>query len=78
MIFYFEVKLKKQSILICFFLNIFSGQDNVMGLVTSLRIGSSVCLVMPYVKHDHPLVIINLVNALLYVLQIKPCTPRLI
>lgn len=36
---------------------IFSGQDNVMGLVTSLRIGSSVCLVMPYIKHDHPLVI---------------------
>ncbi|XP_025192510.1 cell division cycle 7-related protein kinase-like [Melanaphis sacchari] len=31
------------------------GQDNVMGLVTSLRIGSSVCLVMPYFKHDHPL-----------------------
>ncbi|XP_060876205.1 cell division cycle 7-related protein kinase-like [Metopolophium dirhodum] len=31
------------------------GQDNVMGLVTSLRIGSSVCLVMPYIKHDHPL-----------------------
>jgi len=29
-----------------------------MGLVTSLRIGSSVCLVMPYVKHDHPLVTI--------------------
>lgn len=36
---------------------IFRGQDNVMGLVTSLRIGSSVCLVMPYIKHDHPLVI---------------------
>ncbi|XP_050419912.1 cell division cycle 7-related protein kinase-like [Adelges cooleyi] len=31
------------------------GQENVMGLITSLRIGSSVCLVMPYFKHDHPL-----------------------
>lgn len=39
------------------YLYIFSGQDNVMGLVTSLRIGSSVCFVMPYIKHDHPLVI---------------------
>lgn len=31
-----------------------------MGLVASLRIGSSVCLIMPYIKHDHPLVIIVL------------------
>lgn len=44
-------------ILIELFKYIFSGQDNVMGLVTSFRIGSSVCLVMPYIKHDHPLVI---------------------
>lgn len=40
-----------------FYLYIFSGQDNVMGLVASLRIGSAVCLIMPYIKHDHPLVI---------------------
>jgi len=48
------------------FLFIFRGQDNVMGLVTSLRIGSSVCLVMPYFKHDHPLVINSSIYCIIY------------
>lgn len=47
-------------IVLIFYLYNYSGQENVMGLVSSLRIGSSVCLVMPYFKHDHPLVIIVL------------------